>query len=672
MQTTTLLYIILALLISVAVAFFQYFYKEKKTPKITVLLFALKAFSLFVLSLLFINPKIKSEVTSTVKPVLSVLIDNSLSTKYFKQEENVKTILKNIKENSDLNDKFDVSFFSIGENTQVLDSLSFNEPKTNIENGLQAVANLYKDNIASTVLISDGNQTIGNDYEFTNTKQAVYPLIIGDTTQYKDVRISKLNVNKYSYIKNKFPVETLLYYEGNESVTTQFSIYSKGKTIFTQKVSFSADKKTQTITANLTSTTEGQQYYTASVRKLKDEKNTKNNSKIFSVEVIDEQTKVLILTSVLHPDIGALKKAIESNKQRKVDVILIDNYKKQINDYQLVVFYQPNNKFNDFLVQRKSNFMIVSGSKTDWNFMNSQQLGFSKKAINQPEDYAAIYNDSFLTFLQKDIGFANFPPLEDKFGEVTITKPHQTLVYQKIAGIATEQSLIATFDETDKKYAVIFGENLWKWRSTSFRQDNSFEEFDAFMGNLVQYVASTKKRNRLEVNAESLYPANSTIAISAFYVDKNYQFDNRASLQLTFTNTDSKESKVVPFSLVNNSYQVELENVSTGNYTYKVTVVGENVTKYGRFKVTDYQVEEQFTNSNHKKLQKLADRTGGKLFYGNQSNNFIQELINNKNYYSTLKSVPKEQNLIDWKWILALAALLLSLEWFIRKYYGKI
>ncbi|APG66393.1 hypothetical protein LPB136_03345 [Tenacibaculum todarodis] len=635
-------------------------------------MFALKAFSLFVLSLLFINPKIKSEVTTIVKPVLSVLVDNSLSTKYFKQEENVNTLISTLKENKGLNDKFDVSLFSIGEHTQVLDSLSFNESKTNIEDGLQAVNSLYKDNIATTVLISDGNQTIGNDYEFTSTKQAVFPIVIGDTTQYKDVRISQLNVNKYSYIKNKFPVETLLYYEGNESVTTQFSIYSKGKTVFTQKVSFSPDKKTQTITANLTSSTEGQQYYTASVKKLKNEKNTKNNSKSFSVEVIDEQTKVLILTSVLHPDIGAFKKAIESNKQRKVDVQLIDNYKNQINDYQLVILYQPNNKFNSVFFQNTSNFMVVSGSKTDWNFINSQQLGFSKKAINQPEDYTAIYNNAFLTFLQKDIGFANFPPLEDKFGEVTITKPHQTLVYQKIAGIATEQPLIATFEETDKKYAVIFGENLWKWRSASFRQDNSFEYFDAFMGNLVQYVASTKKRNRLEVNTESLYPANSTINISAFYVDKNYQFDNRASLQLTFTNTDSKESKVVPFSLVNNSYQVELENVSTGNYTYKVTVTGENITKYGRFKVTDYQVEEQFTNSNHKKLQKLANKTGGKLFYGNQANNFIQELINNKNYYSTLKSVPKEQNLIDWKWILALAALLLSLEWFIRKYYGKI
>ena len=152
-------------MLSVTIAFFQYFYKEKKTPKITVLLFALKAFSLFVLSLLFINPKIKTEITTTVKPVLSVLVDNSLSTKYFKQEENVNTLISSIKENSALNDKFNISFFSIGENTQVLDTLSFNESKTNIENGLQAVANLYKDNIASTVLISDGNQTIGNDYD---------------------------------------------------------------------------------------------------------------------------------------------------------------------------------------------------------------------------------------------------------------------------------------------------------------------------------------------------------------------------------------------------------------------------------------------------------------------------------------------------------------------------
>ncbi len=92
----------------------------------------------------------------------------------------------------------------------------------------------------------------------------------------------------------------------------------------------------------------------------------------------------MILTSVLHPDIGALKKSIESNKQRSVDVLLIDKFKNQINDYQLVILYQPNNKFNNIfneLKQDNSNYFLISGANTDWNFINKQQLGFTKKLL---------------------------------------------------------------------------------------------------------------------------------------------------------------------------------------------------------------------------------------------------------------------------------------------------
>jgi hypothetical protein len=165
---------------------------------------------------------------------------------------------------------------------------------------------VQKRNNGAVLLLSDGNQTTGNDYEFTPSKQAVFPIIIGDTTKYKDVSIRQLNVNKYSYIKNSFPVETMLFYEGNEPITTQFSIFHKGKTVFTQKVRFSNSEKSKTIQSNLTSTKEGINYYTASVRKLKNEKNTKNNSKNFSVEILNEQTKVLLLSAVMHRDLGAL------------------------------------------------------------------------------------------------------------------------------------------------------------------------------------------------------------------------------------------------------------------------------------------------------------------------------------------------------------------------------
>jgi len=469
----------------------------------------------------------------------------------------------------------------------------------------------------------------------------------------------------------------LLYYDGNEPVSTQFSIYKNGKTVFTQKVSFSSSKNTQTITANLTSVKEGQQYYTASVQKINLEKNTKNNRKTFSVEVINEQTKVLILTSVMHPDLGALKKAIESNKQRSVDIQIINSFKKNVSDYQLIIIFNPTNNFQKVFKEiksKKKNYFIISGGTTDWSFLNKQQLGFTKKHINQTENYGAIYNDSFTTFYQKEIGFSQFTPLLDKFGEVTFTKLHQTLLYQQIAGIQTQQPLLATLENTtdSQKSAILFGEGLWKWRAASFLIENSFKDFDLFIGNLVQYLASNKKRKRLTIIAQNLYSANATITIAAFYVDKNYLFDNRASLWLHLTNNTTKERKKLPLSLFQNSYQIELENLTSGDYSYKVSVDNQKINRFGKFKITDYKVEEQFTNANTKKLQKLADISNGKLFYANQSDKIISELLENENYFTTQKSILKEQYLIEWKWVLILIVLLLSIEWFVRKYYGKI
>jgi len=675
LQTATIFYILFALVLSLSVAFFQYYYKVKNKLKVTIILFALKTLSLFLLILLLINPVIEKVVIENEKPILSILVDNSKSISYFKEAESVRDIVSNVNNNNHLRDKFSINEFTFGKDLHVLDSLSFLENETNIAAAITGVTELHKEKIMPIVLITDGNQTIGYAYEFLSSKHPIYPIIVGDTTKHVDLKITQLNVNKYSYIQNKFPVEVLLNYEGSEKVKTQFSIFSQGKTIFRENVTFSSDKKSATITANLTSTKEGLQYYTASIRKIENEKNTKNNTKNFSVEVIDEQTKVLILSSVLHPDVGALKKSIESNKQRSVDVFLIDKFNNQINDYQLIILYQVNNKFKSVisqLKQRNSNYLLVSGSNSDWNFINKQQLGFTKNAIHQTENYGAIYNGSFLTFLQEDIGFNNFPPLKDTFGEIAISKEHQILLHQNINGIQTTQPLLVNFDINNQKSAVLFGEGIWKWRAASFLTTNSFEEFDKFTGSLVQFLASNKKRARIEVNVENSYPANSTIHISAFYTDKNYQFDARAALELSITSKETNEVTKIPFSLVNNSYQVEIENLASGDYSYRVEVLDQKINKYGRFKITEYQIEEQFTSANVNKLQQLATKTGGKLFYKNQIDDLANELLDNTSFYTVQKSSVKQQNLIDWKWVLFFVITLFTVEWFIRKYHGKI
>lgn len=672
MQTITLVYILLALLLGIFVAFFQYFFKVKRKPKITVLLFTLKALSVFLLLLLLLNPKITVKSIINKKPVLTVLSDNSSSISFFNESQNMKGFVEKVVNDSDLRSKFDIKTYSFGNGLVFNDSLKFSEKQTNISKSLNETNELLKDNLGAAVLLTDGNQTIGNDYEFLNSKLNIYPVVFGDTTVYQDIQISQLNVNRYSYLKNKFPVEALIHYKGKKEVSVRYSIATKGRNVFTQNIKLSAKNNTKTVVANLESNEVGTHFYTASISQIEGEKNTKNNRKNFSIEVIDEQQKGAILASSLHPDLGAIKRALESNKKRSVDVFIRDFSKIKNSDYQFFILFQPNNYFNTFLSGLKSNFLIITGESTDWNYLNSKRLGFQKNAISQSENYEASFNDKFLTFQQKNIGFNQFPPLQDKFGKLTLNKEAQTLLFQKVTGVKSDEPLLATFENNEIKYAALFGEGIWKWRANSYIRNESFEDFDAFLGSLIQYISSNKKRNRLEVTYKKLYPANTSINISAFYLDNNYLFDSRASLWLSLTNKETKGERKYPLSLKSNSYVAVLEDILPGEYEFKVSVDNQSISRRGVFRVTDYEVEEQFTNANVNKLEKLALRSKGSLFFNSDFESLKNQLINNENYYTSQSSSETQQNLIDWKWILFLAIALLTLEWFIRKYYGKI
>ncbi len=618
-----------------------------------------------------INPKLIKTTTENYKPVLSVLVDDSYSIKYLKQQELQQKILNSFKANTTLKDKFDIQYFKFSEAISVADSIGFNGKQTNIYNALSRVKSIQNTHKSPIILISDGNQTIGNDYSYINIKNPVYPVIIGDTTKFEDIAITQLNVNKYSYVGNNFPVEVSVLYNGNKTIDAQLGIYKKGVKVFSKALKLSPNNKSTTININLTATSKGVHYYNVVVSKLPNEKNTVNNSKSFSLEVLDEQVKVLVLSNVLHPDLGALKKAIESNQQRKVTIAKPTAFKENIDNYQFVIFYQPDRTFANYLSKRDSNYLIVTGKNTDWNYVNRLSLGFTKSYTEQTEDYNAAYNANFLTFLQKDIGFDDFPPLKDVFGAMNLEE-HQALLYQKVGVIETETPMLAFFEKGENKYATLFGEGIWKWRAANFRQQNSFEYFDAFVGNIVQYLSSNEKRNRLNVSVKNLYLANEIINFSALFLDSNYKFDNRASLTVKVTNTTTNTVKEYPFSLADNSYQVNLENLESGEYKYTVSVNGQSFKKTGKFKVLDYNIEEQFNSANYDKLNQLVLKTNGKLFFSNQQEELINGLINDKQYKITQKLITKEENLINWKWLLFLIAGLLAIEWFLRKYLGKI
>ncbi|SHI38385.1 VWA domain-containing protein [Aquimarina spongiae] len=676
MQTETILLIIAAFIISLIVSLYQYLYKAKSTTKKSVFFAFLRFLSVFAILLLLINPSFRKKTFFTEKPKLVVAIDNSSSIAYLKQEQQVVSFVERIKNSKEINDRFDINYYSFSDNLKDSLRLSFDQKQTNISRTLEDLSQIYKSSTAPTILVTDGNQTYGKDYQYSSSryKQQVYPVIVGDTITVTDTKIAQLNVNRYAYLKNKFPVEAILTYSGDQSVSSRFQVSLGNAVVFSQNITFTEEENSKVLNFTLPATQVGVVQYNARLIPLENEKNKVNNAKAFAVEVIDQKTNVLLISDMVHPDLGAIKKSVESNERRSITIQRTSEV-KNIDDYQLIILYQPNSRFRgvyEKISTARKNYLTIVGSKTDWVFLNKTQNKYYQEITRQTEYYIPRFNPNYSTFLFDDIGYEGYPPLIGNFGEIRISSNHDVLLYRAIGNIQTEEPLLATIEEDGIREAILLGEGFWRWRAQNFLDTKNFESFDDFFSKLIQYLATNKPKSRLNTISESFYYGNANIKIKAEYFTKNYEFDNRGSLQISLKNKDTEETQTIPMLLKNNLYEVDLSNLKAGNYDFTVTVSGENISRSGSFTVLEYNVEQQFLNAHVTKLKQVATNTKGKSYFIGQNEKLIQDLIQDQRYQPIQKSKENVVSLIDWKYLLVIIILLLGIEWFARKYNGLI
>ena len=667
------IYILIAAVIAVLLAAFFYLYRTKKKTKTTYLLFALRSLSLFLILLLLFNLKVTKRIIKNSKPKLFVLIDNSKSIALQKQTQKVQKSITDLKEDITLNNKFELNYFIFGTDIKILDSLNFSESKTNIQQALEAVNELSKNQNSPILLISDGNQTIGNSYEYTKLKSDIYPVIIGDTTSYQDLFIDQLNANKYAYLKHKFPVEVFVGYQGqNKNVPVNFTLREGNNLIYNTKFIIGKENNSKHLSFKIPANRIGLHHYIASISNIPEERNTINNKYYFSVEIISEEAKILLISNIIHPDIALFKRAIESNEQRKV-IVKKPTDKIDLTNYKSIILYQPQANFKPVfnrILTAKKNVFFVTGSHTNWQVLNQFQSFFKRDFVNKPEDYFAVFNTNFNQFLLDDVGFENLPPVQDKFGEIKFNVPFQPILFQKINGFTTEQPLMATFTNNQQRFAALFGENSWRWRIYEGKTKHHFKDFDTFINKTMQFLSAKQKGDYLELSYKKKYFSNENITVKAQVFDVNYQFNPKKKLWIKIKGNNKSYS--YPFALETNTYQVKLTDLSPGLYYFTVYDSEKKVKKSGSFSVLNFEIEQQSLTANVKGLQNLMQNNKGKIFFPNQINNLINDLINNKNYKTIQKETIRKKPLIDWKILLASIILLISAEWFIRKYKGYI
>ena len=671
-----ILYIIGSGILALIVALFQYIYKMKRNP-INWILATLRFITVFSLILLIVNPKFDNNVIKDLKPTLVVAVDNSESIKYLNKDSLSRLAIESILGNSELSEKYNIKIYSFGKKLNQNKSLNFNEKQTNITKAIQDIESIYESQIAPIVLISDGNQTIGTNYGYASKafKQAVFPLTLGDSLFNADLKIQQINVNKYAYLNNKFPVEIFCSYSGNKTLSTELTISSDNNIIHKERLEFSPEVSSRIITPLIKTTKVGQQAYQVYLKPIKNEKNKVNNLKYISVETIDELSKVALISTMSHPDIGALKTSIETNEHRLVDLLKPEEFIMSKESYGLVVLYQPNTEFKEVFERTKkmnNNTFIIGGISTQWRFLNEIQSDFYQEVTGQNESFNGNTNLDYMNFNITDYSFISHPPLTTEFGQVSINTQYETLLYKSINGILTNEPLWFTYEKNASRNSVLLAENLWKWRMYSFQQNLNFVTFDSFIAKVIQYLDVKNLDNRLILDYQSIYDGGQKLEISAQYFNKNYELDSNADIGITFQNNETGRQVEFPMITDSYSYKLDLSVLDAGSYSFEVKVNKGSHRKSGTIEILKFNIEQQFLNADIDQLRQLSANTNTTIYFDTQVNQLIEQLISENRFYSIQKISKKSVYLVDITFLLFLLFSSLATEWLIRKYNGLI
>ena len=170
--------------------------------------------------------------------------------------------------------------------------------------------------------------------------------------------------------------------------------------------------------------------YTISVSPVSGEVSKVNNIQDIFIEVSETRQKIVILYQAPHPDVAALRSALESSLKFDVEQMKVDEFNQPPEKYDLVILYQlpsvagfPN---LGKLLASNTSLLFCLGSQTDINGFNNLKTGLEITAAKQTcIESVPQWNDAFALFTMDrnllDV-ISEFPPLLTPYGNYQFSR----------------------------------------------------------------------------------------------------------------------------------------------------------------------------------------------------------------------------------------------------------
>ena len=677
-------FIFFCILLGVTYAFILYFRTQKQILVRWQLwvMSILRFVAVFMISFLLLSPLIKRKTEIIDKPLIIFAQDNSLSIGLSKDSSfyriNYPNSVRKLQEK--LGKNFDLSVLSFGDHITPELKTSFSEKITDISSVLEEVNTRYANrNIGALIIATDGIYNRGSNpfYAAQKIRFPVYTVGLGDTSSHRDIILKKITYNHSVFVGDKFPVEINVAADKCAGEKSELEVKKGNQVLFSKPLQFNGEKDFQRINLLLEAKEKGIQRYNVTIRQVDKETTIKNNNRDFFVEVFDTRQKILILYQSPHPDIAALKHALEGTAKFEVSESKLDDFTQAAENYDLVILYQlpsGNSNLKKFIESRAS-LLYILGTQTKLEAFNSLKTGLviNSDHNNFSESLPAL-NESFPLFtLNNEIRdmLKNVPPLISPFGLYQHSPMSDIMVYQKMGNVQSHLPLLMFVQTLGRKTGFITGENIWKWRLSDFLQNGNHTAFDELINKIAQYLSVRGDQNFFRVKCENTFQENENVEMEAEVYNESYELINQTDVNLSITDEKDKSYPYV-FGKTEKGYYLNAGNFPIGNYKYVASVkVGKNYfQKKGEFIIAPLNLEELSTTADFNLLYRIAKAHDGELV----SPHDLDGLANNISKREDIKPVSYFQkrysDITGNIWVFILILTLLSIEWFIRKRSG--
>lgn len=492
-----------------------------------------------------------------------------------------------------------------------------------------------------------------------------------------DYEVSEVLANELAFLNNTIQVKARVSSNVLAGKSTEVQLIQNDKVLATQTMDVTSANMVKELTFNVEATEIGLNKFTVRVLADPSEENLLNNNLETFVDVLDNRTQVLILAKNAHPDIAAFKAAIETIDQYEVKVQLLEQWDEKYENVDLVILHAMptgSGDLNKLKVFRDNKIPVFSILTPSVSLLHYKQLdlGLNLASVRKKTDEAGVHlNEGFNLFKSSpndDLG--RYPPMDVLFGDYSLSADGQVLLKQQIGPVETDKPLLGYTSANGWKRAFLLGDGWWKWRLYErMKLDQSWT--DEVLVKTVQYLALKQKKTRLRITAPNRINEGVEVEFEGEYYNESFELVNEESLELKLSDSLDRTFDF-KFRPAGTGYEISLGALDPGDYHWeaRIQTKGEAFTEKGEFIVVRNKAEFSQLRADHGFLKNWSLAYEGTHFPDNNLEVLSTHLLNLETAKPLIHTTQEWNSIIEWKWLAILIVLLISIEWFLRKFNG--